>query len=243
MFPHRLFGSLLRWFQPGIVPLVAGALIGGGASLLGGILGNRASARQADTAYDRNLHLANTAHTREVADLRQAGLNPILSATGGSGAVSNAAQVAQQQDVVTPAVSSALRSQEVDNATKLNAELVEKAGHEKRTADYLSRIEKNNMRMSNMALNWAEESPKMEGAYTHTNWMKKLDAELGFLKANARNTNANAANAELMRPGLSNEARMQEGPLGDYLPYIQRLLDAASGGSSAYRNFKLPNAR
>lgn len=82
------------------------ALIGGAASLLGGVLANQASARSAQAQMDFQHYMSNTAHQREVADLRAAGLNPILSA-GGRGATTPGGSQYTASDVLTPAVSSA----------------------------------------------------------------------------------------------------------------------------------------
>ncbi len=112
------FGALLGSILP--------SLIGGALSLKGGRERNVAASAQAQRQMDFQERMSSTAHQREVKDLRAAGLNPILSGTGGRGSSSPGGAQAPVQDVLTPAVASALSArrltQEIKNleATRLN---------------------------------------------------------------------------------------------------------------------------
>jgi len=96
---------------PGIISAWIPAAIAAGAAIAGAIHQNESNRKEARKNRDFQKDMSNTSHQREVRDLEAAGLNPILSANNGASTPPGGA--AQQENVTSGAISSALEAKQV----------------------------------------------------------------------------------------------------------------------------------
>lgn len=221
------------------------SIIGGGLSLLGGKQNNDANARQAEIDREWQRENAQNAHQWQTADMRAAGLNPILSGTGGAGAkASGGSSLGAQSDAITPAVTSALavRRQKADlELIKANEINTEKDTQKKDSEIALNKeAEKTQLYQqynldSNSAL--AAHQAAREASQTAIN-LNAAQTEIEkqqLLKAQARQASAQAALTGHTARSAQVEADMDTHELGKKLKWANRTSEASEGVSSAVR--------
>lgn len=198
-----------------------GAIAAAGLSALGGIIGNKLSAGQ-QYNYQKSLQesqqnwleeMSNTAHQREMEDLRNAGLNPLLTAMGGSGAstptsgmgnvgltddggkiqngISTAIQLRQQknQDIQTKAQVNNLNAQTDTEATKQKVNIAEEA------------LKKSETLLNNKNLTWFDKKQAMA--------LRNMGSQILLNEATASANQMNAK-SRLLEVSSANELRNAE---------------------------------
>lgn len=203
------------------------ALIAGGAALIGSAL----AVREARKNREFQERMSSTAHQREVADLRAAGLNPALSLMRGGGASTPAGSVGDVGDL-TKGVTAALAVKQMQaniDLTKSQAELSRAQAFDLQT-----------QATSGKYVKMAAESRIAEMSEDQMRQMmpiliEEARARVREIGSSARQSEALSVLYELEKAGAVNMAKFQEnigamGPAGKYILEIMRTIGTRGPG-------------
>lgn len=200
------------------------AAIGGAASYFGqrsanqsnfdiAQMTNAANAKQVADMMAFQERMSGSAYQRQMADMRKAGLNPMLAASLGGASSPPGASV--------PQVVGAPMQNEMSGISQAASSAMEA----KRLGATINNIN--------------ESTRKIHSDIDLNNVLKVSSlADATLKESNARVAKVNAENMRLMQPGLRNEAALDSGTYGKAMRALNRSLPAINSASSAAKAFK-----
>lgn len=209
---------------------VAAAAIAGGASLLGGVLGNRAARKEAARNRAFQERMRNTQWQAGVADMRAAGINPALAYQQGPAAAPSGS-MASQEDVVSRGVSSAMQARRLHKELAVMDATERKVDAEARTADAAARLAQDRAGYLLSRGSVVVNGRVIRGVPPY---QQLLDAEISQALAGATNTQALAARNRALTNIATPMADLSE-RFGEFLPLMLMLMAPGGPASGAVR--------
>lgn len=182
------------------------------------ILTNKANAKQAGLNRDFQAEMSNTAHQREVEDLKKAGLNPILSAGGGGSSTPSGSQATMQAPEIDPMLEENLSNARAQR-DNVKADTGLKSANEKSAIENI-KTQKETQKL--LKAQSAKEGQQARQAKTSADLADRYGEaqQVMGLVGSGVNTLTNASSATKIIKNLFNPANLKKG---------QILLDGKSG--------------
>lgn len=205
---------------------IAGPLISGGLSLLGGSSANAANAEQAQLNRDFQADQSGTAYQRARADLEAANFNPMLAVSNG-GASTPSGSTATASDAVTPALSSAMQAARVradlQNLQQTNANL--KANEKKTIADTVSSTWANAKAKADIMNSTASTASQIQ---LNKTLQLQAAAQAAAATSSAKQMSVNTALSQSQLPKAQNLGAYSKTNIGRFLDAAEKVMDSFS---------------